>query len=151
MEYKYTAGRLSGSWDGRFLVCAHRPRSSSSTSNPSTWQTTEQEGFRTIVDSVLHHPEQTLNILEDDNLHKSQAMFSWAVEEYHYVRTLVSDSGSHPQESTPIRRGPAINAHLPEGLVIEYTASVLDTTQGRWRNGIIVREGGKNGPSAFYE
>lgn len=150
LEYRYTPGRMTGCWDGRLLVSPHAFLCSSFRLIVSTSaQIPDHGAFHAIAHSVENNPEDTLNILEDPNLHKSQLMHSLSVTEYHYRPTLLSHSSS--QLSTPIRPGPAINAHLPEGLLVENMASVWDPSLGRWRNGIMVREGSRFGAPSFYE
>ncbi|KAG9017609.1 hypothetical protein FRB90_000560 [Tulasnella sp. 427] len=127
--YQWTPGRMTGVWDGRFMI-------------------PHLEGFNRLlvsltspvnVDDEDEDREYPVNILED--VARTQTFQSWSLTEYHHRPTA--------QLPFPITPGQAINAHLPNDFVVERTATYFDPMSGRWKTGIIVRA--NNGTRSFYE
>lgn len=129
-KYRWTPGRMTGEWDGRFMI-------------PNL------ESYNRLLDALQplptnnHHADEPIreypvNILEE--VHRLHNFQSWNIVEYHHrpVTHLLN----------AVRPGKAVNAHLPNDMVIERTAESWDPITKRWRNGILVRA---NGAQSFYE
>jgi len=126
--YRYATGSLTGYWDGWFMI-------------------SNRENHERLLDSLdpeIDTPEGEvpLNILEDAfKLHDVQ---SWSISEYTYV-----PSSYCPDPISPFQlSGEALNAHLPDGLVVEPKSTKWVGDQ--WRDGVIVKLPAQ-GLQAFYE
>ncbi|KAG8929120.1 hypothetical protein FRC01_004854 [Tulasnella sp. 417] len=128
--YRWTPGRMTGEWDGRFMIPA-------------------LESYNRLLDALQPLPtnhvhmgepvrEYPVNILEE--VHRLHNFQSWSIVEYHHRPVA--------QFPNALRPGKAINAHLPGGMVVERVTESWDPTMKRWRNGILVRA---NGVQSFYE
>ncbi|KIO29301.1 hypothetical protein M407DRAFT_6254 [Tulasnella calospora MUT 4182] len=129
-KYRWTPGRMTGEWDGRFMIPA-------------------LDSYNRLLDALQplptnHHHlgepvrEYPVNILEE--VHRLHNYQSWSIDEYHH----------RPYAHLPnaVRPGKAINAHLPGGILVERAAEIWDPTMKRWKNGILVRA---NGVESYYE